>query len=240
MPLSPCCHFERTREIFFVRGRAKAVRKADHGKHHMPNNWDSRCFMQTALRRKTKTGNEKDPSAALGMTKRENASSHFFSFRGSQPPPLRGTSFQRKEGTTRMPLSPCCHFERMREIFFVRGETKEVRKADHGKHHMPNNWGSRCFMQTALRRKTKTGDEKDPSAALGMTKRENASSHFFSFRGRQPPPLRAPPSKGRREKQRSGITLFIRCPSPLHLLRTPQKLTIYCPRKGLLDKHAIP
>ena len=87
MPLSPCCHFERTREIFFVRGRAKAVRKADHGKHHTPNNWGSRCFMQTALRRKTKTGNEKDPSAAFGMTKRENASSHFFSFRGSQPPP---------------------------------------------------------------------------------------------------------------------------------------------------------
>ena len=151
-----------------------------------------------------------------------------------------GPSFQRKEGTTRMPLSPCCHFERTREIFFVRGRAKAVRKADHGKHHTPNNWGSRCFMQTALRRKTKTGNEKDPSAALGMTKRENASSHFFSFRGSQPPPLRAPPSKERREKQRSGITLFIRCTSPLHLLRTPQKLTIYCPRKGLLDKHAIP
>ena len=42
--------------------------------------------MQTALRKKTETGNEKDPSAALGMTKRGNASFHFFSTCcGSQP-----------------------------------------------------------------------------------------------------------------------------------------------------------
>ena len=44
--------------------------------------------MQTALRKKTETGNEKDPSAALGMTKRGNASFHSFSTCcGSQPPP---------------------------------------------------------------------------------------------------------------------------------------------------------
>ena len=42
--------------------------------------------MQTALRKKTETGNEKDPSAALGMTKRGNASFHSFSTCcGSQP-----------------------------------------------------------------------------------------------------------------------------------------------------------
>ena len=77
--------------------------------------------MQTALRKKTETGNEKDPSAALGMTKRGKATSHIFSFRyGSQPPPLRGPCFQRKEGDTRMPFSPYRHFERKREIFFVR------------------------------------------------------------------------------------------------------------------------
>ena len=58
---------------------------------------------------------------------------------GSQPPPLRGTSFQRKEGECRpsppspygesgdrrVPLfPPYRHFERMREIFFVRGQAK--------------------------------------------------------------------------------------------------------------------
>ena len=37
------------------------------------------------------------------MTKGGNASSHSFSIRcGSQPPPLQGTSFQRKEGRGRM------------------------------------------------------------------------------------------------------------------------------------------
>ena len=42
--------------------------------------------MQTALRKKTETGNEKDPSAALGMTKRGNASFDSFSTCcGSQP-----------------------------------------------------------------------------------------------------------------------------------------------------------
>ena len=42
--------------------------------------------MQTALRKKTEEGNEKDPSAALGMTKRGNASFHSFSTcYGSQP-----------------------------------------------------------------------------------------------------------------------------------------------------------
>ena len=41
------------------------------------------------------------PSAALGMTKRGKPSSHFFStYSGSQPPPLRGTSFLRKEGVS--------------------------------------------------------------------------------------------------------------------------------------------
>ena len=60
--------------------------------------------MQTALRRKTETGNEKDPSAALGMTKRERHISHSFSLRyGSQPPALRATSFQRKEGECPFP-----------------------------------------------------------------------------------------------------------------------------------------
>ena len=129
---------------------------------------------------KQQTGNEKDPSAALGMTKRGNASRPFLfdSHRGSQPPALRATSFQRKAGEevkTHLPpscgrgmpegqgvgrrekersqppplrLTPCGgrrenaafphrHFERKREIFFVRGQISAVRKADHGKHRSP-------------------------------------------------------------------------------------------------------
>ena len=86
MPLSPYCHFERKREIFFVRGQAKDVRIAVSWKHRASRESEGRCFMQTALRKKTETGNEKDPSAALGMTKRGNASFHSFSTCcGSQP-----------------------------------------------------------------------------------------------------------------------------------------------------------
>ena len=86
MPLFPYCHFERKREIFFVRGQAKDVRIAASGKHRASRESEGRCFMQTALRKKTETGNEKDPSAALGMTKRGNASFHSFSTCcGSQP-----------------------------------------------------------------------------------------------------------------------------------------------------------
>ena len=81
---------------------------------------------------------------------------------------------------TRIPLSPYCHFERKREIFFVRGQAKDVRIAASGKHRVSRESEGRCFMQTALRKKTETGNEKDPSAALGMTKRGNASFHSFS------------------------------------------------------------
>ena len=91
---------------------------------------------------------------------------------------------------TRMPFSPYCHFERKREIFFVRGQAKDVRIAASGKHRASRESEGRCFMQTALRKKTETGNEKDPSAALGMTKRGNVSSHFFSFRCE---PTSAPP-----------------------------------------------
>ena len=141
MPLSPYRHFERKREIFFVCDRSRHGRTADNGKHRTPCDVGTRCFMQTALRRKTETGNEKDPSAALGMTKRGKATSHFFSFRyGSQPPPLRGTSFQRKEEDTRMPFSPYRHFERKRDIFFVCDRARHGRIADNGKHRIPSDF----------------------------------------------------------------------------------------------------
>ena len=50
---------------------------------------------------------------------------------------------------------------------------------DKGKHRTLCDVGTRCFMQTALRRKTETGNEKDPSAALGMTIRGKAYFTFF-------------------------------------------------------------
>ena len=73
---------------------------------------------------------------------------------------------------TRMPLPSIRHFERKREIFFVRGKAKDVRRTASWKHRTPCPPQKRCFMQTVPRRKENTANEKDPSATLGMTIRE--------------------------------------------------------------------
>ena len=117
MPPSLYCHFERMREIFFVRGQKNAVRRGITGNTALQNNWGSRCFMQAALRRKT--GNEKDPSAALGMTKRGNASTHFFILRqptsapsGHLLPEEGGRYEDAAQGLSLNPLDPAIHFHR--------------------------------------------------------------------------------------------------------------------------------
>ena len=70
IPLPHIRHFERKRDIFFVRGKAKDVRGTASGKHRTPCAPEERCFMQTDSRMKQKMANEKN-SAALGMTLRE-------------------------------------------------------------------------------------------------------------------------------------------------------------------------
>ena len=131
----PHRHFERKREIFFVRGQAKEARMTDHGKHRTLCGVESRCFMQTALRRKTETANEKDPSAALGMTIRERAVSHSLSSRsGSEPPPLRGTSFRGKEGVCRLLASS--FRAKARNLFRSRSRTA-VRRGITGSTALP-------------------------------------------------------------------------------------------------------
>ena len=80
---------------------------------------------------------------------------------------------------TRMPLPRIRHFERKREIFFVRGKAKDVRGTASGKHRTPCAPEERCFMQTDSRMKQKMANEKDPSAPLGMTIREYRSPHDF-------------------------------------------------------------
>ena len=60
----------------------------------------------------------------LGRRYEKMLLTHSFLFRCvSQPPPLRGTSFHRKEGEPCPCIAfPYCHFERKREIFFVCGQ----------------------------------------------------------------------------------------------------------------------
>ncbi len=117
---------------------------------------------------------------------------------GGRMPPHRLP--MKKAFDTRIPLPHIRHFERKREIFFVRGKVKAVRGAGNGKHPAPGKSGSRCFMQTVPRRKRNTANEKDPSAALGMTIREYRSPARLSSRcDANLRPFGAPPSKGRRE-----------------------------------------
>ena len=103
IPLPHIRHFERKREIFFVPFSHDPFAKPFRGStaSALPRYGVSRSLLSNTLRL---TANEKDPSAALGMTKRGKRFFTFFSFRYvSQPPPLRGTSFQRKEGECRLP-----------------------------------------------------------------------------------------------------------------------------------------
>ena len=182
--------------------------------------------MQTALRRKTETGNEKDPSAALGMTKRGNVSPFFHSAREANlrpfgaPPSkgrrenaagiglpflahrLRGVPLRGKEKECR---SSHRHFERKREIFSVPFSHDPFAKPLRGStaSAFPRYGVSRFLLSNTLRL---TANEKDPSAALGMTKRGNVSPFFHSAREANLRPFGAPPSKGRRENA-AGIGL---------------------------------
>ena len=66
-----------------------------------------------------------------------------------------------------MPASLHRHFERMREIFFVRGEAKAVRGAVNGKHRASCDWGGRCFMQELYEGKRKRETKKIPRLRSG-------------------------------------------------------------------------
>ena len=107
--------------------------------------------MQTVPHRKRNTANEKDPSAALGMTIREclfpthdfhpaamptsAPLGHLLPWEGGRMP-LHGLPIQ-MAFDTKLPLPRIRHFERKREIFFVRGKTKAVRGTASGKHPAP-------------------------------------------------------------------------------------------------------
>ena len=125
----------KTRNLFRSR-QGKGCERS--GKRETPCSLPpkKRCFMQTAPHRKRNTANEKDPSTALGMTIRECRFPHAtFSPLRCQSPPLRTASFQRKEAEYR--FARIRHFERKREIFFVRGKAKAVRGTASGKHPAP-------------------------------------------------------------------------------------------------------
>ena len=155
----------------------------------------------------------------------------------SEPPSLRGTFFQRKEGDTRMPLSLYRHFERKREIFFIRDRSGKVRTADNGKHRTLCDVGSRCFMQTALRRKTANGKRK---RSLGCARDDETRKRFppIPFQSRAEAnlcPFGAPPSRGRREHPREPLPLegaAEHSEAGLAFFFAAKPPPLYLPRKG--------
>mgnify|MGYP006981204049 FL=1 len=138
--------------------------------------------------------NEKDPSAALGMTIRKRAAPFLF-IPLRKPTSAPSGHLLPGEGGSVPPSRIVISSESEKSFSFAVKNRGEER--DHGKHRTPCSVESRCFMQTALRRKTETANEKDPSTALGMTIRERAVSHSLSSRGgSEPPPLRTASFQG--------------------------------------------
>ena len=141
--VSPIPSFRaQARNLFRWRSRRNG-RASENGKHGTPYASRSRRFIRAG---KSERLTKKRPRLCLGGRYEKMLLTHSCLFRCvSQPPPLRGTSFQRKEGEAcpstkafpawdgsdaRIPFPPYRHSERKREIFFVCGheETGEHRK----------------------------------------------------------------------------------------------------------------
>ena len=241
-------HFERKREIFFVRGQAKVVREAGNGKHRMLHvTGDHGASCRWIYEGKQQTANEKDPSAALGMTKQGNASRPFLfnpeqkpisgatrhllpeeggrSGMSSPSPPFPWKGDARRAGgwpkeneseaNLRRYAPPPSRGRRENAAFpasSFRAEARNLFRSRSGKScegsgeretpYASCDWGSRCFMQMDLRRKTANGKRK---RSLGCARDDETRKRFppIPFQSRAEAnlcPFGAPPSRGRRKK----------------------------------------
>ena len=123
------------------------------------------------------------------MGRRENAA--------SQTPHEDGLRYENT-------ASPHSSFRAKARNLFRSREDKGCER--NGKRETPHSLRppKRCFMQTVPRRKENTANEKDPSAALGMTIRDNAPPARLSVLcDANLRPFGAPPSIGRRENAAS-------------------------------------
>ena len=135
--------------------------------------------MQTALRRKTETGNEKDPSAALGMTKRGNVSSHFFSFH-CEPTSAPSGHLLPEEGG-RMPFSALSFRAKARNLF--RSQSSKKREGS-GEREAPSSMrlGRMVLHADSITKENGNGKRK---RSLGCARDDETGKRlfpFFSFR----------------------------------------------------------
>ena len=160
-------------------------------------NWTLRCFMQTDSHKKEETRSQK---RSLGSARDDDTGkrtlSHSLSYRCEAN--LRPFGAPPSKGRRECNSSPASSFRANARNLFRSRSRKDV-GAGNGKHRAPCESGSRCFMQTDSRMKKKMANEKDPSAPLGMTIRDNAHPTRLSSRcDANLRPFGAPPSKGRR------------------------------------------
>ena len=137
------------------------------------------------------------------MTKRGNASTHFFLFRGSQPPPLRGISFQRKEGERRIPYSKVfspivISSEREKSFSFAVKKKWE----ESGKRETPYcmRLGLPVLPLGSFTKENGNGKRK---RSLGCARDDETRKRFYPFfysAAANLRPFGAPPSEGRRER----------------------------------------
>ena len=91
----PCVISNAARNLFRLRSRRNG-RASENGKHGTPYALRSRRFIRAG---KSERFTKKHPRLCLGGHYEKMLLTHSFLFRCvSQPPPLRGTSFHRKEG----------------------------------------------------------------------------------------------------------------------------------------------
>ena len=164
--------------------------------------WGSRCFMQMDLRRKTANGKRK---RSLGCARDDETRKRFppipfqsraeANFRRYAPPPSRG----RRENAA----FPASSFRaEARNLFRSRSGKSCEGSGERETPYASCDWGSRCFMQMDLRRKTANGKRK---RSLGCARDDETRKRFppIPFQSRAEAnlcPFGAPLSRGRRKK----------------------------------------
>ena len=131
-----------------------------------------------------------------GMPIRERTVSHSFSFRlGSEPPPLRGTSFQGKEGVCRLPASSFRAKARnpFRSRSGKRGEDGGSRETSHSLRR-----GITVLHADSFTKENGNGKRKRSlDCARDDNTREDVSHSFSTYSVSQPPPLRGTSFQGK-------------------------------------------
>ena len=130
--------------------------------------------MQTALRRTTETGNEKDPSAALGMTKRGKAYLTFFFNLWREPTSAPSGHLLPEEGGSVTPSRIVISSEREKSFSFA---VRQKRRGE-GERETPHSLrlGSTVFHAESFTKENGNGKRK---RSLGCARDDETRAGLF-------------------------------------------------------------